>query len=93
MRANNVIDSDVDIEELAKLTKKFSGAEINGLVKAALSFAFNRYIKVGTMASISADVENMKVRSSSIDLDRTAPKGRPYADIVAEPPFSRNEVS
>lgn len=61
MRSNNVIDSDVNIDELAKLTKNFSGAEINGLVKAASSFAFSRHIKVGTMASINSDVENMKV--------------------------------
>jgi len=31
--------SDVDIEELARLTKNFSGAEIEGLVKSAASFA------------------------------------------------------
>jgi vesicle-fusing ATPase len=61
MRTNNVIASDVDVDELARLTKNFSGAEINGLIKAASSFAFNRHIKVGTMASISPDVENMKV--------------------------------
>lgn len=61
MRQNNVIESDVDVNELAKLTKNFSGAEINGLVKAASSFAFNRHIKVGTMASIDPNVENMKV--------------------------------
>ncbi|KAL1593968.1 transport between ER and Golgi ATPase protein [Paraconiothyrium brasiliense] len=61
MRNNNVIESDVNVEELAKLTKNFSGAEINGLVKAASSYAFSRHIKVGTMASINPDVENMKV--------------------------------
>ncbi|KAF1963579.1 AAA-domain-containing protein [Byssothecium circinans] len=61
MRANNVIESDVNVDELAKLTKNFSGAEISGLVKAASSFAFNRHIKVGTMASIDPNVENMKV--------------------------------
>ncbi|KAF2267410.1 vesicle-fusing ATPase [Lojkania enalia] len=61
MRANNVIDSDVNINELAKMTKNFSGAEISGLVKAASSFAFSRHIKVGTMAAINQDVENMKV--------------------------------
>ncbi|KAF2792281.1 AAA-domain-containing protein [Melanomma pulvis-pyrius CBS 109.77] len=61
MRANDIIDGNVDLEELAKLTKNFSGAEINGLVKAASSFAFNRHIKVGTMASIKPDVENIKV--------------------------------
>ncbi|CAI6335506.1 unnamed protein product [Periconia digitata] len=61
MRADNVLDSDVNVDEIAKLTKNFSGAEINGLVKAASSFAFNRHIKVGTMASIDPSVEHMKV--------------------------------
>jgi vesicle-fusing ATPase len=61
MRNNNVIEPDVNVDELAKMTKNFSGAEINGLVKAASSFAFARYVKVGTMASIDPDVEKMKV--------------------------------
>lgn len=61
MRNNNVIESDVNVEELAKLTKNFSGAEINGLVKAASSFAFGRHTKVGTMAAVDPNVEHMKV--------------------------------
>ncbi|KAL1969577.1 hypothetical protein VTN77DRAFT_8130 [Rasamsonia byssochlamydoides] len=62
MRDNNVMDPDVDLEELARLTKNFSGAEISGLVKSASSFAFSRHVKVGTMAGISDDVVNMKVK-------------------------------
>ena len=46
MRANRVMDTDVDLEELAASTKNFSGAEINGLIKSATSFAFNRHVKV-----------------------------------------------
>jgi len=61
MRNNGVMDSDVDLEELAALTKNFSGAEIGGLIKSATSFAFNRHVKVGTMAGISDDVENLRV--------------------------------
>jgi vesicle-fusing ATPase len=61
MRENNVMDPDVDLAELALLTKNFSGAEIAGLVKSASSFAFTRHVKVGTMAGISEDVVNMKV--------------------------------
>ncbi|KAJ7213717.1 P-loop containing nucleoside triphosphate hydrolase protein [Mycena haematopus] len=61
MRTNRVMDEDVDLEELAGLTKNFSGAEINGLIKSATSFAFNRHVKVGTMAGISDDVENLRV--------------------------------
>ncbi|KAI0065735.1 AAA-domain-containing protein [Artomyces pyxidatus] len=61
MRNNGVMDRDVDLAELARLTKNFSGAEIGGLVKSATSFAFNRHVKVGTMAGISDDVENLRV--------------------------------
>lgn len=61
MRTNNVMEADVDLVELAHMTKNFSGAEIAGLVKSASSFAFSRHVKVGTMASINEDVVNMKV--------------------------------
>ncbi|KAJ7741033.1 vesicular-fusion protein SEC18 [Mycena metata] len=64
MRTNRVMDEDVDLEELAAKTKNFSGAEINGLIKSATSFAFNRHVKVGTMAGISDDVENLRVNRS-----------------------------
>ncbi|KAF8461829.1 vesicular-fusion protein SEC18 [Russula ochroleuca] len=39
------------------------GAEIGGLVKSATSFAFNRHVKVGTIAGISDDVENLRVNA------------------------------
>ena len=62
MRGNGVLDPDVDIVELARLTKNFSGAEINGLIKSANSFAFSRHIKVGTMAGIDDSIVDMKVK-------------------------------
>lgn len=61
MRTNGVMDDDVDLDELAAVTKNFSGAEIAGLVKSATSFAFNRHVKVGTMAGIDDNVEDMRV--------------------------------
>lgn len=64
MRDNNVMDKDVDVMELASVTKNFSGAEIGGLVKSASSFAFNRHVKVGTVAGVSDDIEHMKVNRS-----------------------------
>jgi vesicle-fusing ATPase len=51
MRKNGVMDHDVDLEELAALTKNFSGAEILGLIKSATSFAFNRHVKVDIVTS------------------------------------------
>jgi vesicle-fusing ATPase len=64
MKENNVMDADVDLEELARLTKNYSGAEITGLVKAASSFAFNRHVKPGTVAGVKDDVVNIKVNQS-----------------------------
>lgn len=61
MRTNGLLDTDVDLAELAGLTKNFSGAEINGLVKAAASFAFSRHTEVGQLAAVKQDVANMKV--------------------------------
>ena len=61
MRENKVMDKDVDLEELAQHTKNYSGAEIEGFVKSATSFALNRHVKVGTLAGISDDVENLRV--------------------------------
>jgi vesicle-fusing ATPase len=62
MRTNKIMDSDVDLEELSGLTKNFSGAEIAGLIKSATSFAFNRHVKVGSMANYKDDVSEMKVK-------------------------------
>lgn len=61
MRDNDVLEPEVSLDELAELTKNYSGAEISGVVKAASSYAFSRHIKVGTMAGISTDLEEMKV--------------------------------
>lgn len=61
MRANNVLEDDVDTLELAHLTKNFSGAELGGLVKSATSFAFNRHVVGGTMAKVDNNIEKMKV--------------------------------
>ena len=46
MVENEKMASDVSINELAAHTKNFSGAEIEGLVRAATSTAMNRLIKV-----------------------------------------------
>lgn len=40
------MSADVDLEELAALTKNFSGAELEGLVRAAISKAIFGLVKV-----------------------------------------------
>ena len=61
MRTNHIMANDVDLDDLAALTKNFSGAEIAGLIKSATSFAFNRHVKVGSMANYKDDIADMKV--------------------------------
>ena len=61
LKDNGVLDPNVDIVELAQLTKNFSGAEINGLVRSASSFAFSRHTKVGTVAGIDDSIVDMKI--------------------------------
>lgn len=46
MREHNYIDSRVNIPELAHLSKNYSGAEIEGVVKSAASYALNRQLDV-----------------------------------------------
>jgi len=55
MVSNGKLAGDVDLSELAKLTKNFSGAEIEGLVRAAQSCALNRLVKAGSSVQIDVD--------------------------------------
>lgn len=62
MREYGKLDSNVDLKELAALTKNFSGAEIEGLVRAAQSSAMNRPIKASSKVQLDMDaVEKLKV--------------------------------
>ncbi|CAG0903501.1 unnamed protein product, partial [Cyprideis torosa] len=52
MRMNKKLGADVNLEELATLTRNFSGAEIEGLVRAAQSTALNRLIKASSKVEV-----------------------------------------
>ena len=62
MKSNKKLSEDVDIAELAGLTKNFSGAEIEGLVRAAQSCALNRLVKADGSVTVDEDAaDNLKV--------------------------------
>ena len=68
MREHNRISPDVipRIPELAKKTKNFSGAEIEGLIKAATSFALTRCVDVKDLSK-PPDEKNLVLRFSDFE--------------------------
>lgn len=67
MRSNKNLDRDVSLEDLARRTKNFSGAELSGLVRAATSYALSRHVKVGTVAGVADDVDKITVNRDDFE--------------------------
>ncbi|XP_062994529.1 vesicle-fusing ATPase isoform X2 [Elgaria multicarinata webbii] len=62
MRTHQLLAPDVDVLELAVETKNFSGAELEGLVRAAQSTAMNRHIKASTKVEVDMEkAESLQV--------------------------------
>ncbi|GBM26023.1 Vesicle-fusing ATPase 1 [Araneus ventricosus] len=66
MKQHDKMANDVDLEELAAKTKNFSGAEIEGLVRAAQSTAMNRLIKASSKVEIDPEATE-KIRVCRAD--------------------------
>jgi len=64
MRKSNRLHQNVSINKLAAATKNFSGAEIEGLVRSAASWAFNR----GVVLSKSTDSKGFTAHSDGLQV-------------------------
>ncbi|GAB2277951.1 hypothetical protein Dimus_012650 [Dionaea muscipula] len=60
MKENSFLGPDVNLQELAARTKNYSGAELEGLVKSAVSFALNRQLSMDDLTK-PVDEDNIKV--------------------------------
>ncbi|XP_061829709.2 vesicle-fusing ATPase isoform X1 [Nerophis lumbriciformis] len=83
MRSFNLLAGDVNIPELAAETKNYSGAELEGLVRAAQSTAMNRHIKA--TSTVEVDME----RAEKLQVTRDDFKGSLNNDI--KPAFGTNQ--
>ncbi|KAM9779679.1 vesicle-fusing ATPase [Neosynchiropus ocellatus] len=83
MRSFNLLAQDVDIKELATETKNYSGAELEGLVRAAQSTAMNRHIKA--TSTVEVDME----RAEKLQVTRSDFMGSLNNDI--KPAFGTNQ--
>lgn len=61
MRQNGYLADDVDLVKLADRTKNFTGAELEGLVKSASSFALEREVDINNLSKVDIDPEKMRV--------------------------------
>ncbi|XP_071318615.1 vesicle-fusing ATPase-like [Trachinotus anak] len=66
MRQYDLLASDVDVKELAMETKNYSGAELEGLVRAAQSTAMNRHIKASNTVEVNIETAE-KLQVSRLD--------------------------
>jgi len=65
MKSNGKLCGDVDMGELAQITKNFSGAEIEGLVRAAQSCALNRLVKASSKVELDPEAAEKLLVSRS----------------------------
>lgn len=61
MKDNELLGNDIDFDEIAASTKNFTGAELEGLVNSATSFAISEYTKSENIAQVDENVAKMKV--------------------------------
>ncbi|KAJ3439945.1 vesicle-fusing atpase [Anaeramoeba flamelloides] len=78
MRESGSISSEVILEKIAERTPNFSGAEIEGLVKSASSFALNRHVDVNNPTK-PTDMENIVVQP--IDFEKALEEVKPAFGI------------
>lgn len=67
MSENEFLGQDVDLADLARRTKNFSGAEIEGLVKSAVSFALSRQVDFQNLGSMEIDEDNVKIEHADFE--------------------------
>lgn len=60
MKESSFLAPDVNLQELAARTKNYSGAELEGVVKSAVSYALNRQLNLEDLSK-PVDEENIKV--------------------------------
>jgi SpoVK/Ycf46/Vps4 family AAA+-type ATPase len=81
------LDPNVDVDTLARATKNYTGAEIEGVCKAAASYAFERNIDKSNIDKEHADGANIKVPPPSLLL--ALPVSLLYTHSPPAPPRRR----
>eukprot|EP00285_Hemiselmis_virescens_P016995 CAMPEP_0173380742 /NCGR_PEP_ID=MMETSP1356-20130122/3373_1 /TAXON_ID=77927 ORGANISM="Hemiselmis virescens, Strain PCC157" /NCGR_SAMPLE_ID=MMETSP1356 /ASSEMBLY_ACC=CAM_ASM_000847 /LENGTH=739 /DNA_ID=CAMNT_0014334443 /DNA_START=165 /DNA_END=2384 /DNA_ORIENTATION=- len=81
MKKGGFLDEGVSVDELAKMTKNYTGAEIEGVCKAAASYAFERNIDKTSMDK-PADASDLRVMME--DFTRAIGEVKPAFGVSTE---------
>ena len=74
MRENKILEDDVDLKELARLSKNFTGAEIESLVTWAATFAFNRGVDIKNLnAKLNYD-QRISMKDFELSFEEVKPQ-------------------
>ena len=74
MVQNKILESDVDLKEIARLTKNFTGAEIECLVTRASTFALNRGVDIKNLnAKLNLD-QKISMKDFEASLEEVKPQ-------------------
>lgn len=76
MNKNNRLDQYVDLNEIAKLSKNFTGAELEGLIKNAVSYAIAREI-VFENGQLTQDLNDIQPIITQTDLIKAVNEAKP----------------
>jgi vesicle-fusing ATPase len=81
MSEASFLSRDVDLGALATRTKNYSGAEIEGLVKSAVSFALNRQVD---MTDLSKEIDTDLIKVGVQDFEQALAEVKPAFGVNAE---------
>jgi vesicle-fusing ATPase len=82
MREAKVLGNDVQLPHLAAETKNFSGAEIEGLVKSAASFAFQRHVTAESGGMKTGKLDDMQLVQA--DFERALTEVKPAFGVSSD---------
>lgn len=99
MRDANIMDKSVDLDEMAEISKNFTGAEIAGLVKAAMSRAINRVVSIDTKVVIDeSKLKDIKLKREDMiqalehDVKPALGKSEDRLNVLAKPMISWDPI-
>ena len=90
-RENGLLAADVDVHELALMTKNFTGAEIASVCRSATSFALYGDVANGPASAASMSVDKKKKSAAKMQLNAVSMKDFRTALTEVQPAFGIDE--